>query len=384
MTELEIRHTNIFTKNLDAFNDNDIRFIINQGGTRSSKTYSIVQLLIYYCLTNANKNVSVIRQSLPTIKGSVLKDFIEVMNDLKLYDENNHNKTDNVYRFPTGSRISFISCDEPQKLRGKKHDVVFMNEANEIPFEAFLQLNIRTMKKIIIDFNPSEETWINDLMEREAEKTILIKSTYKDNTFLNREQIKEIENLINISEDYYNIYCRGEFPITHKRIYTHFQISEPKGSLVCLGLDFGYNHPTALVAMYEDDGEYYFDEIIYESYLTSTDLVQLMDKKQVAKNVRIYCDYARPEIMQELSRAKYRAYKANKDVNDGINTMKSKKIYISPSSINLLNEYKLYSWKENQKGISDEPIKLNDDGMDAMRYALHSFKKNAPVKMKIY
>jgi phage terminase large subunit len=109
-----------------------------------------------------------------------------------------------------------------------------------------------------------------------------------------------------------------------------------------------------------------------------------MDKKEVAKNVRIYCDYARPEIMQELSRAKYRTYKANKDVSDGINTMKSKKIYITPSSINLLNEYKLYSWKEKQNEISDEPIKLNDDGMDAMRYALHSFKKNAPVKMKIY
>lgn len=384
MTELEIRHTNIFTKNLDAFNDNDIRFIINQGGTRSSKTYSIVQLLIYYCLTNAGKNVSVIRQSLPTIRGSVLKDFVEVMNDLKLYDENNHNKTDNVYRFPTGSRISFISTDEPQKLRGKKHDVIFINEANEIPFEAFIQLNIRTMKKVIIDFNPSEESWINDLMIRETEKTILIKSTYKDNTFLNREQIKEIEALINVDDNYYRIYCLGEFPITHKRVYTHFQISNVKGSLVCYGIDFGYNHPTALVAMYEDDGEYYFEEIIYESFLTSTDLLKLMDKKEVAKDVRIYCDYARPEIMQELSRWKYRTYKANKDVSDGINTLKSKKIYITPSSINLLNEYKLYSWKEKQNEISDEPIKLNDDGMDAMRYALHSFKKNAPVKMKIY
>ena len=107
--ELEIRTTSIFTRNHNAFNDSKIRFIINQGGTRSSKTYSIIQLLIYYCLTSKNKNVSIIRMSLPTIRGSVLKDFVEVMTDLKLYDESHHNKTDNVYRFITGSKISFIS-----------------------------------------------------------------------------------------------------------------------------------------------------------------------------------------------------------------------------------------------------------------------------------
>ncbi|CAB4154466.1 XtmB Phage terminase large subunit [uncultured Caudovirales phage] len=382
--ELEIRTTSIFTRNHNAFNDSKIRFIINQGGTRSSKTYSIIQLLIYYCLTSKNKNVSIIRMSLPTIRGSVLKDFVEVMTDLKLYDESHHNKTDNVYRFITGSKISFISTDEPQKLRGKKHDVIFINEANEIPFEAFVQLNIRTLSKVIIDFNPSEESWINDLMIREVDKTILIKSTYKDNTFLNKSQVKEIEALINVDENYYRIYCLGEFPITNKRVYTHFNISDVKGNLVCYGIDFGYNHPTALVAMYEYDDEYYFDEIIYESFLTSNDLLKLMNEKQISKDVRIYCDYARPEIMQDLSRAKYRSYKANKEVADGIMTMKSKKINITPTSKNLLSEYKLYSWKENNSGISDEPIKLNDDGMDAMRYALHSFKKNAPVKMKVY
>jgi len=386
MTELEIKHTSIFTKNLDAFNDNNIRFIINQGGTRSSKTYSIIQLLIYYCLTNSNKNVSIIRQSLPTIKGSVLKDFVDIMIDLKLYDENNHNKTDNVYKFATGSKINFISTDEPQKLRGKKHDVLFINESNEILFEAFIQLNIRTSKKVIMDFNPSEESWINDLLVREKDKTILIKSTYKDNLFLNKNQVAEIENLINVSEEYYNIYCKGEFPIRQTRIYSHFQISDiVNDNLVCYSIDFGYNHPTALIAMYEYDDEYYFDEIIYQSYLTSTDLIQLMKQKNIKTNVNIYCDYARPEIIQDLRRAGYKATEAMKDVKDGINTMKSKKIYVTPSSINILNEYKLYSWKTNNNGITDEPIKLNDDAMDAMRYALYSsLKKTKLNKIKIY
>lgn len=384
MQELEIKHTSVFTKNLNALENKEIRFIINQGGTRSSKTYSIIQLLIYYCITRQNKNISIVRQSLPTIKGSVLKDFVDVMIDLKLYNENNHNKTDNVYKFFTGSKLSFISTDEPQKLRGKKHDILFINEANEISLEAFIQLNIRTKEKVIIDFNPSEETWINELLEREPQKCVLIKSTYKDNTFLNQQQIKEIENLINVDENYYRIYCLGEFPITHKRIYTHFKISEIRGDLVCYGIDFGYNHPTAMVAMYEHDGEFYFDEIIYKSFLTSQDLINLMNELNIEKNVRIYCDYARPEIMQELTRQKYRIYKANKDVNDGINTVKSKVIYLSPKSKNLLNEYKQYCWKENHKGITDEPIKLNDDGMDALRYALHSHKKYAPQKIKIY
>lgn len=378
MSELEIKHTPVFSKNFDAINNKEIRFVINQGGSRSSKTYSIMQCLIVYCLVNKNTFISIVRKTFPTLRSTVMRDFIDIMRDLELYSVKNHHKTENIYNFDNGSRIEFFAADDEQKLRGRKRDILWVNEANELTYDEFNQLNMRTTIKLLFDFNPSDnEHWLYDLIERN--ESVLIKTTYKDNAFLSDDIVKEIENLISVDENYYKIYALGEKPIPTTRIYTHFQqLDFDYNENYVYGLDFGYNHHTALVKVNNIDGCYYCKEEIYKQHLTSSDLIALMNGLGIDKKAYIYADYSRPEIIDELRRAGYNVKEANKEVKAGIDSVKSSKIYLDKNSTNIWREYKMYSWKTNRDTILDEPVKLYDDAMDAIRYAIHSSKKKQP------
>jgi len=372
--ELEIRHTQVFSKNLEAYN-NGYRYILNQGGSRSSKTYSLIQLLIYICLTK-KVTVSIVRQSLPSLRGSVMRDFFEIMRELDIYDVNNHQKTENYYKFHNGSMVEFFATIDDQKLRGRKRDILYMNEANEISFTEFNQLALRTTGTIFIDYNPSDtESYLYDLLKDEN-KSILIKSTYLDNPFLGQEQIDYIENLMNVDENYYKIYALGERPIAESRVYNHFKLysDEPNPQDWCYGLDFGYNHPSALVKVMYVDDKVYIDEMLYKQHLTVSELVTMV-RMIVTDNKPIYCDSARPEIISELRKFGLQAKESNKQVREGINTIKQTQIYVNVNASNILKEYKLYSWKTKGDKILDEIVKLNDDAMDAMRYAVHSHQK---------
>lgn len=381
---LEIHHTNVFSRNLKALEDG-FRFIVNEGGTRSSKTYSILQLLIYLAL-KSRTSISIIRKSFPVLRGSILRDFIDIMNQLELYDEDRHNKSENVYRFENGSTIEFFSIDLATKVRGRKRDICYINEANELAFDDFTQLTIRTSKNIILDYNPSEaEHFLYKLID--DPRTTLIKSTYKDNTFLTKSIIEEIENLINVDENYYKIYCLGEKPTSSNRIFTHFKqyIEEVDSDDFVYGLDFGYTHPSTLIKVMKVGDKFYCKEILFESKLTALDMVNklkllLYDKKP------IYADYARPEIIEELRRNGFNIKEAKKDVKAGIDSIKSRQIYIHSDSANILREHRLYSYKSNNGVLTDEPIKLNDDAMDAIRYAIYShYNKPDPSKyLKFY
>ena len=386
MAELTIKQTPVFNWNYDALNDDKIRFIINQGGSRSSKTYSLCQMIIVYCLTTPNKMVSVIRKTFPTLRGTVMRDFFEVMNELDLYSQAHHHKTENIYHFPNGSQVEFFGADNEQKLRGRKRDILWINEANELNFEEFTQLNMRTTEKLIFDFNPSENFhWLYDLISRP--ESILIHSTYKDNPFLGDSQVQEIENLIMYDESYYKIYALGEKGTGKTTIYTHYKHYEqlPDIKDTVYGLDFGFNHPTALIEMNWIDNTCYVKEIIYKEGLTSMDLIKLMDELLVDKKKEIACDSARPEIIEDLRRKGYNAKPAIKDVKDGIDSVKSSQLFIHKESLNLIKEIASYKWKTNGDLILDEPVKKYDDAMDAMRYAIHYWKsKNKKGDNNVY
>ena len=379
--ELDIKHTIVFSKNLKSYEDGK-RFIVNQGGARSSKTYSIIQLLIYLCLTIPSKKVSVVRKSFPSLRGSVLKDFMEIMINLNIYSEDNHNKTEQYYKFSNGSILEFFSIDDAQKVRGRKRDICYCNEANELTFDDFQQLSLRTSGAIFLDYNPSDnEHFLYKLIE--DERSILIKSTYKDNIYLSPDIIIEIENLINIDENYYKIYALGEKPIPHTRVYTHFGTYDKLPSNiddVVYGADWGFNHPTALIKLHYSDDVIYVEEILYKSKLTSSDIVREFDNLRVDKKSYIYSDYARPEIIEELRRAGYNMKEAVKDVKQGIDAVKTRKIMVHKSATNILREYKMYSWKTNKDVILDEPIKLYDDALDALRYGVYSGLKKKFTK----
>ena len=386
---LEMKTTTVFSQTKSAIENPNIRFLVHQGGSRSSKTYSICQYIILYCLTNKNKIISIVRKSFPSLRGSVMRDMIEILKEFNIYSVSNHNKTENIYQFDSGSIIEFFSCDDEQKLRGRKRDILWVNEANEINFEEFNQLNMRTTEKCIFDFNPSDNFhFLFDLMNRD--ESILIKSTYKDNPFLTEAQIKEIENLINVDEGYYRVYALGEKSSGKTTIYTHQQLYdvEPDGGETIYGLDFGFNHPTALIECKMVDGEIWAKEVIYKSGLTAKDLIQLMNDCEVNRKKDIICDSARPEIIEELKRNGYMAREAIKDVKAGIDTIKSQPLHINKWSTNLIKELSNYKWKTNGDLILDEPVKLYDDACDALRYACHWWKvknKNAGINfLKFY
>lgn len=377
MSELQIKHTAVFSKNLEAY-ESGFRYILNQGGSRSSKTHSIIQLLIYLALTR-KLSISVVRQTLPALRDTAMRDFINIMKELDLYQLSNHNKTERVYTFPNGSTVEFFATIDDQKLRGRKRDVLYMNEANEISYPEFNQLVLRTTSAIFIDYNPSDtESYLYDLLNDE-EKAVLIKSTYLDNPFLEKEQVEYIENLINVDSNWFKVYALGERPISDSRIYSHFKQYSHKVNAEdwVYGLDFGFNDPNVLVKVMFEDNKIYIEELLYEPKLTGSQLADrirtIIDDKHP-----IYCDTARPEIIQELKMRGLNAKEAMKAVREGIDMIKSSEIYIELNSLNIWKEYKLYSWKSTRDGrVTDERLDLNDHSMDALRYAVYTHKKGS-------
>jgi phage terminase large subunit len=337
--------------------------------------------MIYHALTNPDIVISIVRKSFPALRASVMRDFIDILKELDIYNQDNHNKTEHIYRFPNGSIIEFFSVDDEQKIRGRKRHILWANEANEITYEEFHQLNYRTSFKLFFDFNPSDnQHWLYDLLLQKD--SVKIHSTYKDNKYLDDTLKKQIENLINVDYEYYKIYCLGEQAVAKSTIFTHQQIFDTYPLDIddyVYGMDFGYNHPTALIKVSKSENKVFWEEIIYKSYLTSADLIKMMDDLQISKNKEIICDYARPEIMEDLRRVGYNIKQANKSVKEGIDSIKSSELYIHKESTNLINEIKNYKWKSSGDKILDEPVKHMDDGIDAGRYATLYLKKNSNV-----
>ncbi len=366
---LEINSTVIFEKNFDALQDTSIRFIVNQGGSRSSKTYSLCQLIIVYCIQNPNKVVSIVRKTFPALRATVMRDFFEVLKDLDLYQKGNHNMSENIYRFDNGSLVEFFSVDDEQKIRGRKRDIGWCNEANELWFEDFQQLNMRTEFKMIFDYNPSESfSWLYELPKEES---VLIKSTYKDNPFLPESIKRQIEDLKRTDEDMYQIYALGEKAISKANVYNNWTFLTHRPSRFTnfvYGLDFGYNHPTALIRVYWHERDIYIESVIYESYLTTTNLIEKMKTLNIEQNVDILADYARPEIIAEMQNAGYNVNNASKEVKRGIDNVKTFGVFCQDIPY-LKKEYENYKWKKIGDMIDDTPIKLYDDAMDAIRYA---------------
>jgi phage terminase large subunit len=366
---MEINSTVIFEKNYEALQDKDIRFIINEGGSRSSKTYSLCQMIIVYSLQNRGKVTSIIRKTFPALRATVMRDFLEIMKMMDLYDVNSHNKSEHIYTFPNGSIVEFFSVDDEQKIRGRKRDLAWCNEANELFYDDFTQLNMRTEWKLIFDYNPSESaSWLYELPKEES---ILIKSTYRDNPFLPDSIRRQIEDLKRTDESLYQIYALGEKAISKSNIYSNWTFIKHRPARFVnyvYGLDFGYNHPTALMRVYWCEDDIYIEPVIYESYLTTTNLIEKCEQLGVEKNITIVADYARPEIIAEMNNAGYDVQNANKVVKKGIDNIKTFGVFCEDES-RIKKEYENYKWKKIGDQITDEPVKLWDDAMDAVRYA---------------
>ena len=231
----------------------DKKIIVEQGGTRSGKTYNILLWIIFqYCDKNTDKTITVCRKSFPSLRASVMRDFFDILREHELYREGYHNKSNHEY-YLNGNLVEFISLDQPQKIRGRKRNLLYINEANELFFEDWQQLIFRTDGRIILDYNPSDSFhWIYDKVIT-RDDCEFHQTTYKDNPFLDKSIINEIERLRGTDDDYWRIYGLGERGASRATVFQYQVAEEPKGQLISLGLDFGFtNDPTSLVKVYKD------------------------------------------------------------------------------------------------------------------------------------
>jgi len=371
---IKLKSTRIFQESYQAFN-NDYDTIVNQGGSRSSKTYSIAQLFVVLGHVFTNKVFTIARKTTPAVKATALRDFLEILQNNGIYDKQNYNKTMGEYIL-NGNLYEFIGVDDPQKIRGRKRDFLWLNEANEFKHEDYKQLEMRTVGQKFLDYNPSDEFhWIyDDILPRKDCK--FIKSTYLDNPFLEQRIIDKIEQYKNKDENYWRIYGLGEKGVSEASIYTHWQYVDKLPENYderFYGLDFGWNHPTVLVEIRMKDDRIYCKQIIYEKYKTNGQIIDLMDKLGVDKNSQIFADSAEPDRINEIANRDYWCNPAKKDVLKGIDDIKLREFYITSDSVEGIKEVKSYKWQVKDEKVIDKPVKINDDFCDAVRYGVHSY-----------
>ena len=381
---LQIEGTPVFVKNWQALQDKK-RIIVNEGGTGSSKTYSLAQVFFLLLLQDKGNVLTVARKTMPALRGTAMRDFFAILQKEGIYNPANHDKTNNIYSYKT-NMIEFLSVDDPARVRSRKRDFLWLNEANEFDLEDWRQLSMRTSGAIFLDYNPSYQYhWIYDeVLSRED--CLIIHSTFEDNPFLSREIVKEIKHYQEIDENYWRIYGLGLRGKTEARIHQNWDYCQelPEGDTI-YGLDFGYNNPTALLKIVLRDEGWYVEEILYEKFLTNSQLIKKLKELNIPKQKEIYCDSAEPQRIEEIQNAGYWALPADKDVGKGIDTVNSRKLFITKNSLNCVEEIKKYSWKQKDKGFldekfSDEPVKIFDHLMSSLRYGIHSHHKEFGIR----
>ncbi len=371
MTKLKIQ-TNIVYKHLIKSKS---KIVAQQGGTRSGKTYNILLwILFYYCLKNSNKTITICRKTFPAVRGTVMRDFLQILKSFNIYKEELHHKSANEYIF-NSNRVEFISIDQPTRIRGRKRDVLFINECNELDWESWQQLIFRTSEKIIIDYNPADEFhWIYDkvLTREDCE---FYQTTYLDNPFLEKTLIDEIERLKHIDENYWRVYGLGERGQNRSLVFNFKTIKEiPKeAKLIGRGLDFGFsNDPSALVETYLLDDYLYVNELIYKTGLTNQDIGSELKLLGIDRRDEIWCDSAEPKSVEELHRMGFNAKSTYKgSINLGIDLIKRYILCVTEESINLIKELRNYKFIEDKNGqLTNKPIDAFNHATDALRYSV--------------
>ena len=343
------------------------------GGTRSGKTYAILQWLIVRAIQET-LDITVVRRTVPSLKRSVIKDFKDILTTLGIWETERYNISDRIFTFGNGSTLSFINTDDPEKLRGVKSDVLFIDEASEIDEESYFQLSIRCQGSIVLAYNPtvSPYHWLREMDDCERFIT-----TYKDNPYLPTEMVKAIEDLEHKNPKYWAIYGKGEFAPNDKSIFT-FQIvdEQPIEELVAMGLDFGFsNDPTAMVAVHKKGDMLYVRELLYEKGMVTKDIIDFLDKINVG-NTEIWADSAEPRLIEEIYRAGFNIKPVKKgpdSIRFGIGVLQNYGICVDRKSQNLINELYSYEWATDKYGIQlDKPQGGLDHLIDGLRYVAMS------------
>lgn len=365
------------------------RLRIVQGGSSASKTYSILIILIDLAQRDERPTLtSVVSETFPHLKRGAVKDFLEIMGELNIFKPKSWNKTDYIYTFETGSKIEFFSADQPGKVRGPRRDRLFINEGNNLPFETFEQLEIRTNDFVFIDYNPVAEFWVSEEIFGKRDDYEHIILTYKDNEALDENIIRSLEARKD-RPNFWKVYGLGQFGELEGKIYSGWQIIDEiphEARLERRGLDFGYSiDKTALVDVYYFNGGYILDEQLYQTSMSNKKIADFILDLPHPETL-VIADSAEPKSIDEIYGYGVNirgAEKGQDSIRQGIQFIQDLPISVTKRSVNLIKEYRNYSWATDRLGKTISPNVPEDafnDLLDAARYALSTLKRRDPAR----
>jgi phage terminase large subunit len=352
------------------------RVKIIQGGTSAGKTFGIIPVLIDRAAKTSNLEISIVAESIPHLRRGALKDFLKIMKWTNRYIDASFNKSLLRYEFGNGSYMEFFSADDSSKLRGARRDILYINECNNIEFESYNELSIRTKKEVYLDFNPANEFWVHTELKDELDTDFII-LTYKDNEALDEAIVAQIEkNRLKATTSSYwanwwRVYGLGEIGMLEGVIFSNWKLIDTipiEAKLLGYGLDFGYtNDPTTIIEVYNYNGKRILNEICYQTGMVNSDVA-----KKLESNVIAYADSSEPKSIEEIKRQGKTikgVTKGQDSINFGIQIMQGQEYLVTSSSINLIKELRAYCWDSDKTGKRlNKPAGGNDHAIDAVRY----------------
>lgn len=352
------------------------RIKIIQGGTSAGKTFGILPVLIDRAARTEGIEISVVAETIPHLRRGALKDFLKIMKWTGRFFEDRFNKSLLRYEFANGSVIEFFSADDSSKLRGARRDILYINECNNVTFDAYNELAIRTRKEVYLDFNPANEFWVHTELKDEPDSDFLI-LTYKDNEALDQSIVEQIEKNRDKAKtssywaNWWKVYGEGQLGMLEGVVFSNWKLIDtiPKEArLLGIGLDFGYtNDPTAVIEVYAYNGQRIVNELVYQNGLVNSEIA-----KRLPKNVIIYADSSEPKSIEEIRRLGITikgVTKGKDSINYGIDVMQRQDYLVTNQSVDLIKELRSYIWDTDKTGRRlNKPIDFNNHGIDALRY----------------
>jgi len=365
------------------------------GGTSGGKTYGILPILINDAIKNPGLEISVVSHSIPHLRKGALKDFLKIMKATGRYIGANYNRTLLTYTFTNGSYIEFFSADQEGKVAGPRRNILYINECNNIDWNTYHQLAIRTDQTIWLDYNPTHKFWIHTELgdDPDSEELIL---TYKDNTALSAVIVKEIEKALvkgfkdpDVPEDelfdpeniknaywanWWKVYGLGLTGSLEGVVFTNWSIIDEvpeEAILLGYGMDFGYSKdPTTWIAIYKWNGKFIYDQIIYKTGLKNSDIARTMIQES-AEEVT-YAESSEPKTIDEI--ADYGIFilptvKGEDSIRAGIQIMQEEEFLVTARSKETITEFETYCWmKSKDGGYLPKPEDKNNHSIDGIRY----------------
>jgi phage terminase large subunit len=352
------------------------RIKIIQGGTSAGKTFGILPILIDKCAKEKGLEVSVVAETIPHLRRGALKDFLKIMRWTNRYFDDRFNKTLLRYDFANGSSIEFFSADDASKLRGARRDILYINECNNVTFEAYNELSIRTKKEVYLDFNPANEFWVHKELKDEPDTDFII-LTYKDNEALDGSIVSQIEKnrdkaaTSSYWANWWRVYGLGQVGSLEGVVFTNWKEIDTipnEAKLIGIGLDFGYtNDPTAAIEIYNYNGTRIINELVYRTGMVNSDIAKILPS-----GVIIYADSSEPKSIEEIRRQGKTIKGVTKgadSINYGIDVMQRQDYLVTKQSTNLIKELRSYCWDTDKQGQRmRKPIDHYNHAIDALRY----------------